>query len=114
MAKSENKDKNVGHTINQIKTISNQNDSLFIELQYVDVIVDDIPLIATLDSGANSVIINKKYMSAKKKKSSFSNNFNQLFRRTENCKRFRIYDLIEREENTNHSRSSVREIEAEI
>ncbi|GFR14984.1 hypothetical protein TNCT_557251, partial [Trichonephila clavata] len=27
--------------------------------QYVDVIVDDIPLIATLDSGANSVIINK-------------------------------------------------------
>ncbi|GFR26987.1 hypothetical protein TNCT_462081 [Trichonephila clavata] len=61
------KDKSVEHTVNQIKTISNQNDFLFNELQYVDVIVDDIPLIATLDSGANAVIINKKYVSAIKR-----------------------------------------------
>ncbi|GFT61147.1 retrovirus-related Pol polyprotein from transposon 297 [Trichonephila clavipes] len=34
---------------------------------YVDVIVDDTPLRATLDSGANSVIINSKYVSEGKR-----------------------------------------------
>ncbi|GFY48984.1 hypothetical protein TNIN_113971 [Trichonephila inaurata madagascariensis] len=53
------KDKSTGYTVNQIETsIPNQNNFLFNELQYVDVIVDDTPLSATLDSGANSVIIN--------------------------------------------------------
>ncbi|GFV11743.1 retrovirus-related Pol polyprotein from transposon 17.6 [Trichonephila clavipes] len=37
------------------------------QLQYVDVIVDDTPLSATLDSGANSVIINSKYVSEEKR-----------------------------------------------
>ncbi|GFU51770.1 hypothetical protein TNCV_1203041 [Trichonephila clavipes] len=55
-------DKNTCYTVNQIETsIPNQNNFLFNELQYVDVIVDDTPLSATLDSGANSVIINSKY-----------------------------------------------------
>ncbi|GFU51217.1 hypothetical protein TNCV_505911 [Trichonephila clavipes] len=36
-------------------------------MQYVDVIVDDTPLRATLDSGANSVIINSKYVSEGKR-----------------------------------------------
>ncbi|GFV08967.1 hypothetical protein TNCV_3822101 [Trichonephila clavipes] len=40
--KSENKDKNTGYTVNQIETsIYNQNNFLFNELQYVDVIVDE-------------------------------------------------------------------------
>ncbi|GFV94824.1 transposon Tf2-6 polyprotein [Trichonephila clavipes] len=56
---SEKRHKDTGHAVNQIETsISNQNNFLFKELQYVDVIVDDTPLRATLDSGANSVIIN--------------------------------------------------------
>ncbi|GFV17557.1 transposon Tf2-6 polyprotein [Trichonephila clavipes] len=56
---SEKRNTDTGHAVNQIETsISNQNDFLFNELQYVDVIVDKIPLRATLDSGANSVIIN--------------------------------------------------------
>ncbi|GFT32752.1 hypothetical protein TNCV_2443521 [Trichonephila clavipes] len=55
-------DKDTGYTVNQIETsIPNQNNFLFNELQYVDVIVDDTPLSATLDSGANSVIMNSKY-----------------------------------------------------
>ncbi|GFV21146.1 retrovirus-related Pol polyprotein from transposon 297 [Trichonephila clavipes] len=58
------KDKDTGYTVNQIETsIPNQNNFLFNELQYVDVIVDDTPLSATLDSSANSVIINKNYVS---------------------------------------------------
>ncbi|GFT78689.1 uncharacterized protein TNCV_1044001 [Trichonephila clavipes] len=60
---SEKRNKDTGHAVNQIETsISNQNNFLFNELQYVDVIVDDTPLRATLDSGANSVIINSKYV----------------------------------------------------
>ncbi|GFU16596.1 retrovirus-related Pol polyprotein from transposon 297 [Trichonephila clavipes] len=66
--KSENKNKDTCYTVNQIETaISNQNNFLFNELQYVDVIVDDTPLSATLDSGANSVIINTKYVSEEKR-----------------------------------------------
>ncbi|GFW14753.1 hypothetical protein TNCV_1562161 [Trichonephila clavipes] len=66
--KPENKDKCTGYTVNQIETsILNQNNFLFNELQYVDVIVDDTPLRATLDSGANSIIINTKYVSEEKK-----------------------------------------------
>ncbi|GFQ98018.1 hypothetical protein TNCT_286381 [Trichonephila clavata] len=42
-----------------------QGETNYLE-NYVDVIVDDIPLIASLDNGANSVIINEKYVSAKK------------------------------------------------
>ncbi|GFX80955.1 hypothetical protein TNCV_1909481 [Trichonephila clavipes] len=58
---SDNKDKDTGYAVNQIKTsISNQNNFLFNELQYVDLIVDDTSLSATLDSGVNSVIIYKK------------------------------------------------------
>ncbi|GFW19583.1 hypothetical protein TNCV_1604751 [Trichonephila clavipes] len=58
---SEKRNTDTGHAVNQIETsISNQNDFLFNELQYIDVIVDEIPLRATLDSGANSVIINSK------------------------------------------------------
>ncbi|GFY30485.1 transposon Tf2-6 polyprotein [Trichonephila clavipes] len=65
---SEKRNTNTGHAVNQIETsISNQNDFLFNELQYVDVIVDDTPLRATLDSGANSVIINSKYVSEGKR-----------------------------------------------
>ncbi|GFW87859.1 transposon Tf2-8 polyprotein [Trichonephila clavipes] len=61
---SEKRNTDTGHAVNQIETsISNQNGFLFNELQYVDVIVDEIPLRATLDSGANSVIINSKYVS---------------------------------------------------
>ncbi|GFW63067.1 retrovirus-related Pol polyprotein from transposon opus [Trichonephila clavipes] len=57
--KSENRNNDTGYAVNQIETsISNQNNFLFNELQYVDVIVDDTPLSAILDSGANSVIIN--------------------------------------------------------
>ncbi|GFS74276.1 transposon Tf2-11 polyprotein [Trichonephila clavipes] len=59
MMNSEKRNKDTGHAANQIETsISNQNNFLFNELQYVEVIVDDTPLRATLDSGANSVIIN--------------------------------------------------------
>ncbi|GFT20331.1 retrovirus-related Pol polyprotein from transposon 297 [Trichonephila clavipes] len=59
---SEKRNTDTGHAVNQIETsISNQNNFLFDELQYVDVMVDKIPLRATLDSGANSVIINSKY-----------------------------------------------------
>ncbi|GFW69243.1 retrovirus-related Pol polyprotein from transposon 17.6 [Trichonephila clavipes] len=66
--KSENKDKDTGYNVTQIETsIPNQNNFLFNELQYVDVIVDDTPLSATLDSGANSVIINTKYVSEEKR-----------------------------------------------
>ncbi|GFX82584.1 hypothetical protein TNCV_1192591 [Trichonephila clavipes] len=66
--KSENKDKDTGYTVNQIEIpIPNQNNFLFNELQYVDVIVDDTPLNATLDSGANSVIINTKYVLEEKR-----------------------------------------------
>ncbi|GFW17482.1 retrovirus-related Pol polyprotein from transposon 297 [Trichonephila clavipes] len=58
---SEKRNTDTGHAVNQIETsISNQNNFLFNELHYVDVIVDDTPLRATLDSGANSVIINSK------------------------------------------------------
>ncbi|GFX19990.1 transposon Tf2-6 polyprotein [Trichonephila clavipes] len=65
---SEKRNTDTGHAVNQIETsISNQNDFLFNELQYVDVIVDEIPLRATLDSGANSVIINSKYVSEGKR-----------------------------------------------
>ncbi|GFV69766.1 retrovirus-related Pol polyprotein from transposon 297 [Trichonephila clavipes] len=65
--KSENKDKYTGYTVNQIETpILNQNNFLFNELQYVDVNLDDTPLSATLDSGANSVIINTKHVSEEK------------------------------------------------
>ncbi|GFX87691.1 transposon Ty3-I Gag-Pol polyprotein [Trichonephila clavipes] len=61
---SEKRNMDTGHAVNQIETsISNQNNFLFNELQYVDVIVDDTPLRAALDSGANSVIINSKYVS---------------------------------------------------
>ncbi|GFU85391.1 retrovirus-related Pol polyprotein from transposon 297 [Trichonephila clavipes] len=61
---SEKRNKDTGHAVNQIETsISNQNNFLFNELLYVDVIVDDTPLRATLDSGTNSVIINSKYVS---------------------------------------------------
>ncbi|GFX71932.1 hypothetical protein TNCV_1443551 [Trichonephila clavipes] len=64
--KSENKDKDTGYTVNQIETcIPNQNNFLFNELQCVDVIVDDTPLSATLDSGANSVSINTKLVNKK-------------------------------------------------
>ncbi|GFT64554.1 retrovirus-related Pol polyprotein from transposon 17.6 [Trichonephila clavipes] len=64
---SEMRNKDTGHAVNQIETsISNQNNFLFNELQYVDAIVDDTPLRATLDSGANSVIINSKYVSERK------------------------------------------------
>ncbi|GFT01762.1 retrovirus-related Pol polyprotein from transposon 297 [Trichonephila clavipes] len=53
---SEKRNTDTGHAVNQLETsISNQNDFLFNELQYIDVIVDEIPLRATLDSGANSV-----------------------------------------------------------
>ncbi|GFT54870.1 transposon Tf2-9 polyprotein [Trichonephila clavipes] len=62
---SEKRNTDTGHAVNQIETsISNQNDFLFNELQYIDVIVDEIPLRATLDSGANSVIINSKIEAA--------------------------------------------------
>ncbi|GFV07143.1 transposon Tf2-9 polyprotein [Trichonephila clavipes] len=62
---SEKRNTDTGHAVNQIETsISNQNNFLFNELQYVDVIVDDTPLRATLDSGANSVIINSKIEAA--------------------------------------------------
>ncbi|GFW07365.1 retrovirus-related Pol polyprotein from transposon 17.6 [Trichonephila clavipes] len=65
---SEKRNTDTGHAVNQIETsISNQNDFLFNELQYIDVIVDEIPLRATLDSGANSVIINSKYVSEGKR-----------------------------------------------
>ncbi|GFW08673.1 uncharacterized protein TNCV_2776921 [Trichonephila clavipes] len=65
---SEKRNTDTGHAVNQIETsISNQNNFLFNELQYVDVIVDEIPLRATLDSGANSVIINSKYVSEGKR-----------------------------------------------
>ncbi|GFW97598.1 transposon Ty3-G Gag-Pol polyprotein [Trichonephila clavipes] len=65
---SEKRNTDTGHAVNQIETsISNQNDFLFNELQYIDVIVDEIPLRATLDSGANSVIINSKYISEGKR-----------------------------------------------
>ncbi|GFW53247.1 transposon Ty3-I Gag-Pol polyprotein [Trichonephila clavipes] len=65
---SEKRNTDTGHALNQIETsISNQNNFLFKELQYVDVIVDDTPLRATFDSGANSVIINSKYVSEGKK-----------------------------------------------
>ncbi|GFU44295.1 transposon Tf2-6 polyprotein [Trichonephila clavipes] len=65
---SEKRHKDTGHAVNQIETsISNQNNFLFNELQYVDVIVDNTPLRATLDSGANSVIINSKYVSEGKR-----------------------------------------------
>ncbi|GFX59975.1 retrovirus-related Pol polyprotein from transposon 297 [Trichonephila clavipes] len=65
---SEKRNTDAGHTVNQIETsISNQNNFLFNELQYVYVIVDDTPLRATLDSGANSVIINSKYVSEGKR-----------------------------------------------
>ncbi|GFV25544.1 hypothetical protein TNCV_1148141 [Trichonephila clavipes] len=65
---SEKRITDTGHAVNQIETsISNQNDFLFNELQYIDVIVDEIPLRATLDSGANSVIINSKYVSEGKR-----------------------------------------------
>ncbi|GFU83203.1 hypothetical protein TNCV_3738141 [Trichonephila clavipes] len=48
------------HALNQIETsISNQNDFLFNELQYVDVIVDEIPLRATLDSDVDEA--SRKY-----------------------------------------------------
>ncbi|GFU53710.1 transposon Tf2-9 polyprotein [Trichonephila clavipes] len=61
MMKSENKNKD---NKNQNETsIPDQNNFLFNELQYVDVIFDDSPLNATLDSGANSIIINTKYVS---------------------------------------------------
>ncbi|GFX95085.1 hypothetical protein TNCV_3605441 [Trichonephila clavipes] len=54
---SENKNKDTDYTVNQIETsIPNQNNFLFNELQYVDVVVDDTPLSATLDSGANSIV----------------------------------------------------------
>ncbi|GFW08237.1 retrovirus-related Pol polyprotein from transposon 17.6 [Trichonephila clavipes] len=62
---SEKRNKDTGPAVNQIETsISNQNNFLFNELQYVDVIVDDTPLRPTLDSGANSVIINSKIEAA--------------------------------------------------
>ncbi|GFX81281.1 retrovirus-related Pol polyprotein from transposon 297 [Trichonephila clavipes] len=65
---SEKRNTDTGHDVNQIETsISNQNNFLFNELQYVDVIVDKTPLRATLDSGANSVIINSKYVSEGKR-----------------------------------------------
>ncbi|GFV99858.1 retrovirus-related Pol polyprotein from transposon 297 [Trichonephila clavipes] len=65
---SEKRNTDTGHAVNQIETsISNQNDFLFNELQYIDVIVDEIPLRATLESGANSVIINSKYVSEGKR-----------------------------------------------
>ncbi|GFS68221.1 retrovirus-related Pol polyprotein from transposon 412 [Trichonephila clavipes] len=65
---SEKRNTDTGHAVNEIETsISNQNNFLFNELQYVDVIVDDTPLRATLDSGANSVIINSKYVSEGKR-----------------------------------------------
>ncbi|GFU51577.1 uncharacterized protein TNCV_82101 [Trichonephila clavipes] len=68
MMKSENEDRDTGYTVNQIETsIPNQNNFLFNELQYVDVTADDTPLSATLDSGANSVIINSKYVSEEKR-----------------------------------------------
>ncbi|GFW27841.1 retrovirus-related Pol polyprotein from transposon 297 [Trichonephila clavipes] len=102
---SEKRNTDTGHAVNQIETsISNQNDFLFNELQYIDVIVDEIPLRATLDSGANSVIINSKYVS--KEKNSFSNRVDELFWRKEKCECFRIYDLIEgwgKEKNTSGS-----------
>ncbi|GFW53273.1 hypothetical protein TNCV_4710041 [Trichonephila clavipes] len=47
---SEKRNTDTGHAVNQIETsISNQNNFLFNELQYVDVIVDDTPLRATFD-----------------------------------------------------------------
>ncbi|GFV92433.1 retrovirus-related Pol polyprotein from transposon 17.6 [Trichonephila clavipes] len=65
---SEKRNKDTGHAVNQIETsISNPNNFLFNELQYVDVIVDDTPLRTTLDSGVNSVIINSKYVSEGKR-----------------------------------------------
>ncbi|GFY36254.1 retrovirus-related Pol polyprotein from transposon 17.6 [Trichonephila clavipes] len=65
MMNAEKRHKDTGHAVNQIETsISNKNNFLFNELQYVDVIVDDTPLRATLDSGANSVIINSKIEAA--------------------------------------------------
>ncbi|GFW68080.1 transposon Ty3-I Gag-Pol polyprotein [Trichonephila clavipes] len=64
--KLENKD--TCYTVNQIATsIPNQNNFSFNELQYADVIVDKTSLSATLDSGANSVIINAKYVSEEKR-----------------------------------------------
>ncbi|GFW22550.1 retrovirus-related Pol polyprotein from transposon 297 [Trichonephila clavipes] len=65
---SEKRNTDTGHAVNQIETsISNQNNFSFNELQYVDIIVDNTPLRATLDSGANSVIINSKYVSEGKR-----------------------------------------------
>ncbi|GFS66652.1 hypothetical protein TNCV_229221 [Trichonephila clavipes] len=65
---SENKNQNTDYTVNQIETsMPDQNNFLFNELQYVDFIVDDTPLSATLDSGTNSVIINSKYVSEEKR-----------------------------------------------
>ncbi|GFW67105.1 blastopia polyprotein [Trichonephila clavipes] len=62
------KDKDTGYTVNQIETsIPNQNNFLFNKLQDVDVIVNDTLLSATLDSSANSVIVNKKYFSEEKR-----------------------------------------------
>ncbi|GFU60759.1 hypothetical protein TNCV_627041 [Trichonephila clavipes] len=58
------KDKDTGYIVNQIETsIPNQNNFLFNELQYVDVIADGTSMSATLDSGANSVISNSKHVS---------------------------------------------------
>ncbi|GFV12599.1 transposon Tf2-9 polyprotein [Trichonephila clavipes] len=92
---SENKNKDTGYTVNQIETsISNQNNFLFNEVQYVDVIVDDTPLSATLDSGANSVIINSKYVSEGKRRIHSQIVLTSCFGEKKNeC--FRIYDLIE-------------------
>ncbi|GFR07563.1 hypothetical protein TNCT_481921 [Trichonephila clavata] len=113
--KSEIKDKSVGNTVNQITTISNPNDFLLNELQYVDIIVDDIPLTTTLDSRANSVVINKKYISAKKRVHSQITLTSCFAERRINCKRFRIYDFIERGGGHKPSlRQCAREIEAEI
>ncbi|PRD17909.1 UNVERIFIED_CONTAM: hypothetical protein NCL1_62671 [Trichonephila clavipes] len=56
---------------------------------YVDVIVNDTPLSATLDSGTNSVIINTKYVSEEKRIHS------QIVLTSYFGECFRIYDLIE-------------------
>ncbi|GFW71389.1 hypothetical protein TNCV_538071 [Trichonephila clavipes] len=91
---SEKRNTDTGHAVNQIETsISNQNNFLFNELQYVDVIVDDTP---KGNLGLRREFSNYQFkVLFGRKKNSFSNRVDELFWRKEKCECFRIYDLIE-------------------
>ncbi|GFX91074.1 retrovirus-related Pol polyprotein from transposon 297 [Trichonephila clavipes] len=58
--------KNLENLIKSAKTMESENKYKNTDYIYVEVIVDDTLLSATLDSGANSVIIIKKYFSEEK------------------------------------------------